>query len=176
MNPFGLRFRRGSAVAVASILLAAVAHGSPVNAAGESDVARPVVHGVVVGQTQQLSDALGLLSISRPELSPQILETLDSGAIAGGASMAQAVRSGTALSAASLGSAQSSGKLATTNAVALSSTPTFQGAITLTGFDRTNNGSVVGGQLTHNAIFDRSSGTTPYFSCVASTQQCKFTV
>lgn len=191
--------------------------------------------------------------MTRPELKASVIQTFDSGTISGGAALAQGLRAGTLVPSAMPVAIQLAP--AQTAVVALTTTPTFQGSLTLTGFDCTSNGCVPAAQLTHNAIFDLGyttdmvtgktsgsrtnwggigasgfcyigvhascsgtgiypsgaswvqkilsfsgsmggktarilttfsaawrgspgslSGYTPYFTCVASTQQCKFTV
>lgn len=106
----------------------------------------------MVAQGQQLSDALAQLTVARPELKPQVIQTLDSGTIPGGAVLAQGLRAGTPVPAATPGTIQIA--QAQTAVVAVTTSPTFEGAITLTGFDCTSKGCVPGAQLTHNAIFD----------------------
>ena len=107
------------------------------------------VYGVAVPQGQQLSVALGQLTIVRPELKAQILRTLESGAVPGGATVAANVRAGRIAATTTfteLPSAQT--------VVALNGTSSFEGAFTLTGFDCTRSGCVAASTITHNAIFD----------------------
>lgn len=107
------------------------------------------MYGVAVPQGQQLSVALGQLAIVRPELQAQILRTLDSGTVPGGATVAANVRGGRLAVTATITELQ-----ATQTVVAMNGTSSFEGAFTLTGFDCTRSGCVAASTITHNAIFD----------------------
>jgi len=126
---------------------AATAQAEPPSAAKEDAGA---VYGVAVPQGQQLSYALGQLAIVRPELQSQILRTLDSGTVPGGAKVAAGVRSSTIVAA----NPNPSELQAARSVVALNGTSSFEGAMTITGFDCNRSGCVPASTITHNAVFD----------------------
>lgn len=141
-------------IALAVLVLAAATVQGPaadVNAAAAA-TAGDRVYGVTVAGGQQLSDALAQLTVSRPDLTPQIVQTLDSGSIPDGAAVTRSIRAGTVIVPMTPVAMPTASP--TIAAAALSTTPTFEGSITLTGFDCTSNGCVPVATLTHNAIFD----------------------
>jgi len=139
-------------VAVALAFAAAPVPAAHAAGGPAAPVVQEQVYGVVVAQGQQLGDALAQLTLARPELTPRIIQTLDSGTVAGGAAVAQALRTGAPIAPAPSVSIQ--GAISAPAVVALSTTPHFEGALTLTGFDCTSKGCVPVALLTHNAQFD----------------------
>ncbi len=137
--------------------------------------------GVVVPAGGSLDDALLVLSANRPDLRPQILSVAQSGdpKIANAAALVRrlqlesdspgaglsdariSVRKVDGLVTMDVSSTSAAGTASGAELLPLAASPTFQGALTLTGFNCSTRGCVPAAYLTHNAIFDL--GYTTWF-------------
>lgn len=149
--------------------------GQPL-AAAEDEEFREEVYGLVVADGQSVAEALAALASNRPVLKGQVLKTLESGTIAGGHDAAQEIRTGPVTSSRALEPDETLS--------AMASSPTFEGSMTITGYDCTSRGCTAVSTLTHNSIFDlgyttyrvtgKTSGSRTNWTGISATGFCNW--
>ena len=138
------------------------------------------LYGVVVVDGQQIGEALAQLSVVRPDLKMQIVQTLASGTVIGGASLRQDIQSGRSFHVAN--PINMSSNSSSINMSTFTSTPIFEGSIVLTGYDCNASGCLPVSKLSHNAIFNlgfttyqvtgKTSGSRTNWSSIAAFGYC----